>query len=250
MSGGFGNRLQMKTMITSRILLAVTLLCANISDGKEKVTPPAPIDATLYTTYYFVDSTHTSANWFTCGSLPNSAGCYGSGSLGSFGKVGTMMEGNPRTNLSTKTVTRAIYVLDVAAGTTQDQVVLNVYKKTDVITPDSDTVTVTFARAITLSLTGGSSATALMAANTNFLLVGTSRSAAAVEVDKRTFDITQFGTFPTNLSSITADQYGYITAAFDDSEFFAIGPDGTEVEGGGGSQFMLNTVQGVPARFP
>lgn len=239
----------MKTKITSQIVLAITLLCANVSDGQTKVTPTAPIDATLFTSYFF-DSTHTTPTWITCGSTQNTSGCYGSGNLGPFGKVGAMLEGNPRTNVSTNTVTRAIYVLDVAAGANQDQVVLNVYTKTDVITPDFATVTVTLSQAITLPLTGGSSAKGSMAANKNFLLVGTSRSAVALELDKRTFAITQFGPFSNNLSSITADQYGYITADFDESEFFQIGPDGTDQQGGGGAWFMLNTVQGVPATFP
>lgn len=127
---------------------------------------------------------------------------------------------------------------------------LNVYTKTDVITPDFDTVTVTLFQAITLPLTGGLSAKGSMAANKNFLLAGTSRSAVALELDKRTFAITQFGPYSSNLSSITADQYGYITADFDESEFFQVGPDGTDVQGGGGAWFMLNTVQGVPATLP
>lgn len=238
----------MKTKLTLEIVLA-TLLCANVSDGQKKVTPTAPIDATLFTSYFF-DSTHTIPTWITCGSTQNTNGCYGAGTLGPFGKVGAMLEGNPRTNVGTNTVTREIYVLDIAAGANQDQVVLNVYTKTDVITPDFDTVTVTLSQAITLPLTGGPSAKGSMAANKNFLLVGTSRSAVALELDKRTFAITQFGPYSNNLSSITADQYGYITADFDESEFFQIGPDGTNQQGGGGAWFMLNTVQGVPATFP
>lgn len=239
----------MKTKIASPIVLAITLLCANVSDGQTKVAPTAPIDATLFTSYFF-DATRTTPTWITCGSTQNTSGCYASGNLGPFGKVGAMLEGNPRANVGTNTVTRAVYVLDVAAGASQDQVVLNVYTKTDVITPDFDTVTVTLSQAITLSLTGGSSAKGLMAANKNFLLVGTNRSAVALELDKRTFAITQFGTYSNNLSSITADQYGYITADFDGSDFFQIGPDGNSLQGGGGAWFMLNTVQGVPATFP
>ncbi len=161
-----------------------------------------------------------------------------------------MMEGEPRTHLRTNTVTRAIYVLDVAAGPNHDQVVLNVFKKTDVITSDFDTVSVALSEAITLPLTGASSAEGLMAANKDFLLVGTTQNPSAVELDKKTFKITPIGTFRVNLSSITADEYGYISASFSDSEFFTIYPDGTIGANGGGSQFMLNTVQGVPATFP
>jgi len=239
----------MNTKTIPQVVLAATLLCASVTDGQERATPAAPIDATLFTSYFF-DSTRTTPTWITCGSTQNTSGCYGSGTLGPFGKIGAMLEGNPRTNVSTSTVTRAIYVLDVAAGANQDQVVLNVYTKTDVITPDFDTVTVTLSQAITLPLTGGPSAKGLIAANKKFLLLGTNRSAVALELDKQAFSITQFGPFSNNLSSITADQYGYITADFDESEFFQIGPDGTNQQGGGGAWFMLNTVEGVPATFP
>ena len=239
----------MKLSLTGPIALAMTLLCSNLSQGQEKVTPAAPLDGTLFTSYFF-DSTRTIPTWIVCGSTQNTSGCYGAGTLGPFGKVGAMLEGYPRTDLGTNTVTRAIYVLDVASGTNQDQVVLDVYTKTDVITPDFDTVTVTLSQAITLALTGGPSAKGLMAANKKVLLVGTSLGASAIEVDKRAFTTTEFGAFPSNLSSITADQYGYISADFGDDEFFQLDPDGNSVQGGGGVWFMLNTVQGVPAKFP
>ncbi|MBA3544202.1 MAG: hypothetical protein H0T83_07180 [Chthoniobacterales bacterium] len=161
-----------------------------------------------------------------------------------------MLEGYPRTNVSTSTVTRAIYVLDVAVGANQDEVILYIYTKSDMVTPDFDTVTVTLAQTIPLALTGGGSAKGFIAANKNFLLLGTNRSAVALELDKLALSITQFGPFSGKLSSITADQYGYITADFADSTFFQIGPDGTNQQGGGGAWFMLNPIQGIPATFP
>lgn len=239
----------MNPKLTLPIGLTLVLLCASVMPGQGEPAASAPIDSTLYTTYFF-DSSHTTVGWFTCGSLPGSSGCYGSGSLGPFGKVGSMMEGNPQTNLNTNTVTRAIYVLDVAAGPNHDQVVLNVYKKTDMITSDFDTVNVDLSKTITLPLTGSSSARGLMAGNKGYLLAGTTQNHGVIELDKRTSKITPFSGFPKNLSSITADQYGYVSACFDDTEFFVIGPDGSNQEGGGGAQFMLNTAQGVPAAFP
>ena len=161
-----------------------------------------------------------------------------------------MLEGNPRTNAATGTVTRAIYILDVAAFGTRDGVVLFVYTKTDVITPDFDTVTVDFSASKTLELTGGPSAQGLLAANKSFLLLGTNLSPSALRLDKRGLAATEFGPFSGNLSSITADQYGYITADFADDSFFTIGPDGNDQQSGGGNWFMLNTIQGIPARFP
>ena len=239
----------MKSKFTFPITLALTLLCTGLSSGEAKPVANAPIDATLFTSYFF-DPTRTTPSWIVCGSTQNTSGCYGSGNLGPFGKVGAMLEGYPRTNLSTSTVTRAIYVLDVAAGANQDEATLYVYSKSDMITPDFDTVTVTLTQTLPLALTGGISATGFMAANKNFVLLGTNRSAVALELEKRTLSVTQFGPYPENLSSMTADQYGYITADFGQSEFFQIGPDGTNVQGGGGVWFMLNPMEGVPARFP
>jgi len=162
------------------------------------------------------------------------------------------MEGNPKTDLGTNTVTRAIYVLDIASGSNLNGVVLSVYTKTDTITPDFDTVTVTLSKTVSLPLVGGSSAAASMAANNKFLFIGTNRSPQGVELDKRTFSITRVGGFspPINVSAITADKYGYVTMTFGkfndiENGFVVFGPDGGFREDGGGADFMLNTVQAV-----
>jgi hypothetical protein len=244
----------MRTTIVFRMVIASTLICASVSYGQEGHIPAAPgppPDATLYTTYN-LDTAHTNIGWIVCGSTQNTEGCYSAGNLGPFGKVGALLEGNPKVDLTMNTVTRAIYVLDIASGANQNEVVLDVYAKVDTITPDYDTVTVTLSRTISLPLVGGTSVQASMAANKEFLFIGTNRSSQAVEMDKRTFSVTQVGGFtpPINVSAITADQYGYVTVSFGsfnggDTGFVVFGPDGGVEEDGGGSQFMLNTVQAV-----
>jgi hypothetical protein len=236
------------------MVVATTLICASLSYGQEGPILPAPavpIDSTLYTTYG-IDPAHTNVSWIVCGSTQNTEGCYSSGNIGPFGRVGALLEGNPRTDLVANTVTRAIYVVDVASGTNQNEVVLNVYTKVDTITPDFDAVTVTFSQAISLPLVGGTSVQTSMAANNQFLFVGTTRSPQGVEINKRNFSVTQVGGFspPINVSAITADQYGYVTMSFGsfnggENGFYVFGPDGNLQEDGGGSQFMLNTVQAV-----
>jgi hypothetical protein len=250
----------MRTRIVFPIVVATTLICASLSYGQEGPVPAvpaaAPIDATLYTTYN-IDTAHTNVNWIVCGSTQNTEGCYSSGSIGPFGKVGALLEGNPKQDLSANTVTRAIYVVDIASGPNQNEVVLDVYTKVDTITPDYDTVTVILSQTISLPLVGGTSAQTSMAANKQFLFIGTNRTPDAVEINKRTFSVVQLGGFspPINVFAITADQYGYVTISFGsfngfDTAFIVIGPDGTEQEVGGGSQFMLNTVQAVlPSTF-
>jgi hypothetical protein len=244
----------MKTTIVFPMVVATTLICATFSYGQEggvPAAPAAPPDATLYTTYT-IDTAHTSVGLVVCGSLPGSSGCYGGASLGPFGKVGALLEGEPKVDLSMNTVTRAIYVVDIASGTNQNEVVLDVYTKVDTITTDFDTVTVTLSQTISLPLVGGTSAQTSMAANKQFLFIGTNRSPDAVEINKRTFSITQLGGFspPINVSAITADQYGYVTLSFGRFNGFptgslVVGPDGGVQQSGGGALLMLNTVQAV-----
>lgn len=231
-----------------RIISAIALFAGGVMQIPRSAAAKTPIDEALFT-YYTFSSAPVNVTWITCGSTDNTSGCYGAGTLGPFGNLGSMLEGYPKTNVATGTVSRDIYVVDAAAGSSGKEVMLNIYKKTDVITPDSDTVTVTFTQAIPLALVGGPTTKAFMAANKGFLFVGTSRGPGFAEIDKRTLAVTPISVFSTNITSITADQYGYVTvvAAF---EFSVLGPDGGGQLGGGGTGFMLNPIQGVPAAFP
>jgi hypothetical protein len=156
-----------------------------------------------------------------------------------------MMEGLPM--VSGSVVTRSIYVVD--SGSTA--VKLYVYKKVDTVSTESDSVTVTLTHTITLPLTGGTTAITSMAANTAFLFIGTDQSPQGVEVKKATLAVTKLGGFspPVNVTSITADQYGYVTVtqgdATGESGFQLFGPTGGGEEDGGGSSFVLGTMQAV-----
>jgi hypothetical protein len=211
------------------------------------------IDSTLYTTY-LLESNNTKVNWVVCGSMGMNSGCFGIGNLGPFGRVGAMIEGDPVQNLKNNTVTRHIYVLDVASGSGGNGVALYTYKKVDSITANSDTITVTLLNTITLPLTGGEATVASMAANKTFLYIGTNQDQLGVELQKRNLTVTQFGEgiSPDNVTSITADQYGYIAVIWGNgsgSEQF--GPNGKGLEEGGGAYFTLNTVQAtLPSAIP
>lgn len=226
-------------------------VCAQATSGSPDATTSGPPDATLFTNYH-LNTGYTSVSWSVCGSTQQSFGCYSSGGLGPFGKVGALMEGSASTNLSTNTVSRAIYVLDIASGSNLTGVTLYVYKKTDTVTPTYDTASVTLSKTISLPLVGGTSALASMAANNKFLVIGTNRSGHAVEVQKGTFTITQIAGFspPVNVSAITANPYGYVTITFGSfsnstSGVVVLNPNGVEVQEGGLPSFMLNTVQAV-----
>lgn len=207
-----------------------------------------PPDYTLYTTYSF-GTGYQNVYWVVCGSTAESEGCYASGSMGPFGRAGALIEGIQSVNQTTSTVTRYIYVVDVAAGS-GTAVTLYVYKKTDVVTSSSDTVTVTLVKTVSLPPTGGATAVCSMAANTGYLFIGTDQSPYGVRVEKNNLSYVQIGGFspPMNVTSITADKYGYVTVTFGgpfDGGFYAYGPNGEEVEDGGGSDFMLSTDIGL-----
>jgi hypothetical protein len=83
-----------------------------------------------------------------------------------------------------------------------------------------------------------------MAANANFLYIGTNQDQLAVQVKKSNFAITQFSEVsgPYNVTSITADQYGFVTVTWGKGAgFHVINKNGQAQDGGGGDLFMLNT---------
>jgi len=200
------------------------------------------IDSTLFTTYTLLGN--TSMNWVVCGSLPGTSGCYGAGTLGPFGRIGAMIEGNPSQNLTAGTVTRYIYVLDVGYGSGANEVALYVYKKVDVISGGDDSVSSSLFKTVILPLKGGAATIPSMGANAKFLYIGTNQDQLAVQVQKGNFAITQFSEVsgPYNVTSITADQYGFVTVTWGHGAGFdVIDKNGQAQLGGGGDSFMLNT---------
>ena len=190
----------------------------------------------------------TQVNLVVCGSLPQTEGCYGSASLGPFGRVGATIEGSPVQSVKKGTVTRYIYVVDVAAGSGANEVALYIYKKVDTINQSDDTVSVTLFKTVTLPLTGGAATVASMAANPTFLYIGTNQDDLAVQVTKKTLALAQIGEFSgINISAITADAYGYVTLTWGTSGgpsgFLTLAPNGGGEEDGGGAPVMLNTIQ-------
>jgi hypothetical protein len=216
--------------------------------GVSAAASTAP-DANLFTSYD-ASANYQTISYLVCGSTAQTSGCYASGSVGPFGRVGAMIEGNQ--SISGSTVVRYIYIVDVASGNNSNGVTLNVYKKVDQITASSDTVTVTLTKKVTLPLTGGLSVHCSMAANSGFLFIGTDQSTQAVRVQKSNLSILTVGGFspPINVSAITANKYGYVTVTFGGSStnvggtvWFA--PNGGTVQDGGGAYFLLDTINGV-----
>lgn len=120
---------------------------------------------------------------------PSPVAAFSSGGIGPFGRVGAMLGGNPATNLTKKTVTRYVYILDLGYGTGR-ATALYVYKKVDTITATDDAVTFTLERTLSLPLTGGNESVPSMAANGNSLFIGTNQDQTLVQVKKSSLLVT------------------------------------------------------------
>jgi hypothetical protein len=210
-------------------------------------------DSTLFTTYGGLGTGKTAVTWFVCGSTQQTEGCYGAGNLGPFGKIGALLEGPAAVNTTTNTVTRQIYILDIASGGKGTGVTLYVYKKIDMVSDSFDTVDVSLLKTLSLPLKGGATGVhASMAGNPNFIYVGTNQSPAAVKIQKSNFAISQISLFSPsmNVAAITSDPYGYVTITFGgfdtfNNAFVVFDPNGFGFEDGGGADFMLNAKDAV-----
>jgi hypothetical protein len=172
----------------------------------QPATPATPIDSTLFTTYQ--SNSNKTLAWVTCGSTKDSEGCYGSGTLGPFKRACAVMESRPI--YRGDTVIRDIYVLD-GGNRVSSSISLYVYKRTDIVTSSNDTINITLVEQLTLPLTSGSKASCSMAANADFIFVGTDISTNAIEVNKSTYNMNGAGDFSLPVTAIVANNYGYVT---------------------------------------
>ncbi len=219
-----------------------------------RILPPVyvaqtPPDSTLSTTYYFGNS-YANAYFVVCGSLPGSDGCYGSGTLGPFGHAGALVEGDE--SVQGTIVTRNIYVVDDEAGGTT--VKLYVYQKTDTINGAEDFVSTSLVNTISLPLIGGANVKSYMAADKDFLFIGTSLSQSAVKVAKSDLTLQSLGGFsgpaPIYVSSATTNKYGFVVVTFSDDSgkftgFYSFDPNGNSTGDGGGANYLLGTSTGL-----
>jgi len=238
----------MSTIRLQRALFATTFVMAVAAVPTNALaTTPAP-DAGLYTSYA-LGSDYQTAIWTVCGTIQTTEGCFGSGTLGPFAHAGALIESKPVVDFATGTVIRYIYVVDNAAAPGTD-VKLYVYKKVDVVTSSTDTVTVTLVKAVPLpELTGGSTALAYMAANVNYVYVGTNVSTWAVRVQRTnlTHIVETTGVSPAAaVSAITSDYYGNMTVTFGGAPGGTAGSLQFDINGNSlgtlsSNDYMLNT---------
>ena len=164
-----------------------------------------------------------------------------------------MVEGPAKTNTTNNTVTRDIYVLDQAVGGgTSTAVALYVYSMVETVNAPNVSVTTSLIKTVGLPLIGGGvKVRSYIAANGADVYAGTDQSTSGEAISKTTYATSGLGGFspPENVSSITPDQYGYMAVTFGGVSnvggFYVYGPTGGGEEDGGGSDFMVGTVQGA-----
>jgi hypothetical protein len=207
------------------------------------ISAPPPPDAGLFTSYQFPD-TFQYAYVFVCGSTQEIEGCYGEYTLGPFGHIGALLEGPAA--IAGNTVTRHLYIVDVATGTTSKDVTLYEYQRVDTITSTEDFVVFTVKKEIPLPLVGGPTAHCFIAANHKFLFIGTDKGPSAQMMEKENYELVTIDGFSNQLpvSSISTDDYGYVTVTFGPfdsggSGFVVINSSGVSPETGGGAVSML-----------
>jgi hypothetical protein len=231
-------------------VMAMTLLSAVVLSPINAAA--APPDAGLYTAYFF-SSGYASVDFFVCGSVPGSDGCYGTGSLGPFGHAGAMAEGGA--HIVGNVVKHDTYVVDVAGGPKGTEVVLYQYEITNTVNPPYDSVTYKLVQNVSLPLAGGAKERCSLAANSGFLFVGTSKSTFVVRVAKEGFALESFYGFSNNptVAAITTDDRDFVVVAFGAN---AGGPGGNiefdsagePVSDGGGAWFTLPRGQGISTK--
>jgi|SRR5581483_1329816 len=231
-------------------VVMVVLLFTGIAPSVAQAQNRNP-DNTLFTIYNYNQQPPTSINWLTCGSTPQTEGCYGSGSFGPFTNACAIVQSVPAP-INLNTVLRYIYILDT--GSSSNGATLTAYKRTDMVSQTTDVITITQQAVVHLtSLVGGAGVTCYLAQNPAFVYAGTNQSTTAASINKTNYGVSTVGGFG-NVAAITADSYGYVTIVQVQSGipgFTTYGPNGQEQEDGGGSYFMINPVNGVePTDYP
>lgn len=240
-------RLASSMLLATAAALPVTALAARPSPSEAG----APPDQNLLAQYSF-DNAYSNVYFSVCGSLPGSSGCYGGGTLGPFGHAGALIEGDEVTSMNGTVVKRNIYVLDDKAGGTG--VKLYTYERTDNINGASDSVSVSLLGATTIPLIGGDNVRSYMAADTNYLFIGTSLSQSAQRIGKFDDTVQALGGFsgsePLYVSAITTSKSGAVIVTYSDNSgkstgFYAYDADGNFSGDGGGADYLVNTASAL-----
>lgn len=236
-------------------LIATALLLVPVAS----LAAPAPqvsVDGSNLMTAFWFANNYTDVELLVCGSVPHTSGCFGSGSLGPFGKVGALIVGTAVADPVAHTITQDIYAVEQAyngAPITK----LYVYRLVETIDATNGRADVTVARVKTvpLPLKGGLGAKTFLASNGHALYIATDQDPHAITVEKHGFAIAQVYTLApgSNVSSLTANEDGCVGVTSGQSG----GSDGNILlcsNGNGGlesvgTNFVVGSTNGVSSAY-
>lgn len=231
--------------VPSRVaLLAIAAVLPVVAHAGATAAAALPPDHAFFTSYSMGPG-NTSVDWTVCGSTAATKGCHGSGTMGPFGSAASLIEGNPVVDSATGTVTREIYVCDVVAGTGKTHAVLKDFRKTDVVSSSGDATSVALVKSVPLSLAAGAGAACFMAADDGFVFVGTDKDVRYAKVAKDTLGVKLANDVDVDISSMTADAYGYVHMTFGNSVFESIAADGKTAFLASGIEFKVGKTLGL-----
>lgn len=226
-----------------QILAMIITLLAMPAAGASTTKKAAPIGAEIYTSYSL--NGMTGLWWSTCGSLPESQGCYGTGFM-AIDKICGMLQGP-----STKddVVTQELYTLG-RGPTTAPEATFEVWTKAETITSSTVRTTVDHNKTLVLPLDSSASVACAMAANAQFIFIGMSSGKTIVKIDRAslTYETIANSALPAPVSRIMANEDGYVVVTFGSgasAKSSLYGPDGTLTKEIDGDPIILNSATGL-----
>jgi len=173
-------------------------------------------DADFYTFYQFDKDFQTIYLDLLSAGQRSTQTPYNNYTFGPFGHAGALVEGYA--TWTGNNVHRSIYIVDVAAGPAGTEVVLHRYRRTDVLSPVDDKMTVVPTDSLKLPLTGGTQARCYMVGNLDFIYIATNQSNKIVRLRKATFkaELIDEDFFTKQITGITTNDYGYVQITGDD----------------------------------
>ena len=170
------------TWVVVTACIASSVATADPHHQVERPASPDEPPSLFYTTYVVFG---TDIQWMTCGYDRQSSGCFGSGTLGPFGRVCAVAGSSKR-----------VVVADAAAA--DGMTSLSIYEQVESTSPSA-----TLLKQIVLDIPGSTTSICHMAIGGDFLYFGTNESEHYLQVNLRDYQLTN-GICRGHTSSITA----------------------------------------------
>ena len=175
-------------------------------------TSPAAFASSYFYTTYEVSSSHQGISWVTCGHDTQSSGCYGSGSLGPFGRACAVAGSS-----------KQVVVADAMAN---GQSALYIYRQEESSSPSAKLL-----RTVPIAIPASATAECHLATGGQYAWFGTSENSQYAKVNLKTGEATLGGICGGTTSSITGNDKVVVVSQ---NGCFAEFDDNGDMQGDGG----------------